>query len=906
MEGDTVEASGKKRFFIMDGNTYIYRAFYAIEELSTSTGIPTNAVFGFTRLLLKLLLEDKPDYMVVAFDTAAPTFRHKEFAEYKADRPEMPDPLVQQLPIIREVIEAFNVSILEQPGYEADDIIGTLAKKAEAVGMEAIIVTGDKDALQLVSPDIKVCPYSFRGFFPEGFVFDEQVVKERHGVEPDKMTDMMGLMGDKIDNIPGVPGIGKKTAPKLIEQFGSLEELLEHVDDIKSEKQKQLLKEYADQALLSKRLATIDVQVPIHADLEDFLITNPDRDKVFEIFRRLEFRKFIRDLDLAQEKDVEVKYHTIFSESDLDDLADQLKRVPEFVIDIETDGLNPITSGIVGISVSFQPHEAYYIPVSHRYMGAPKQLDVGSALDKLKPVLSNPAIGKIGQNIKYDLQVLQKHGAELTGISFDTMLASYLLNPSARGHDLSTMSMDRLGHKMVPIEDLIGKGKNQITMDEVDIQRASEYSCEDADITLQLKSQLEPELQNYGLESVFREIELPLVPVLAGMEMVGIKVDTDYLKGVSGKLAKRLDALTDRIYELAGEEFNINSPKQLSQILFEKLRLPPGKRTKTGYSTNEAELERLSAAGHELPSVILEYRGIAKLKSTYVDALPESINPETGRVHTSFNQAVTETGRLSSSNPNLQNIPIRTEEGRQIRRAFIPGGEYSLLLAADYSQIELRMLAHLSGDGTLIEAFQKDEDIHSRTAALIFGLPLDQITSDMRRQAKTINFGVIYGMGAFRLARELGISLSDAQRFIDSYFQTYSGVRSYFDKVISFARENGYVTTISGRRRRIPEINSRNRNAREFAERTAINTPVQGSAADLIKLAMIKIAELFRTGNLKSKLLLQVHDELVFEVSETELDMVKEKVCSLMEAALPLEVPVKVDVGIGKNWLEAK
>jgi DNA polymerase-1 len=539
-------------------------------------------------------------------------------------------------------------------------------------------------------------------------------------------------------------------------------------------------------------------------------------------------------------------------------------------------------------------------------MGAPKQLDVGSVLDKLKPVLSNPAIGKIGQNIKYDLQVLQKHGAELTGISFDAMLASYLLNPSARGHDLSTMSMDRLGHKMVPIEDLIGKGKNQITMDEVDIQRASEYSCEDADITLQLKSQLEPELQNYGLESVFREIELPLVPVLAGMEMVGIKVDTDYLKGVSGKLAKRLDALTDRIYELAGEEFNINSPKQLSQILFEKLRLPPGKRTKTGYSTNEAELERLSAAGHELPSVILEYRGIAKLKSTYVDALPESINPETGRVHTSFNQAVTETGRLSSSNPNLQNIPIRTEEGRQIRRAFIPGGEYSLLLAADYSQIELRMLAHLSGDGTLIEAFQKDEDIHSRTAALIFGLPLDQITSDMRRQAKTINFGVIYGMGAFRLARELGISLSDAQRFIDSYFQTYSGVRSYFDKVISFARENGYVTTISGRRRRIPEINSRNRNAREFAERTAINTPVQGSAADLIKLAMIKIAELFRTGNLKSKLLLQVHDELVFEVSETELDMVKEKVCSLMEAALPLEVPVKVDVGIGKNWLEAK
>lgn len=896
----------KKRFFIMDGNAYIYRAFYAIEGLSTSTGIPTNAVFGFTRLLLKLLFDDKPDYIVIAFDTAGPTFRHEEYAEYKADRPEMPSPLVQQLPIIREVIDALNIPILEQSGYEADDIIGTVAKKAEAAGMEVIIVTGDKDALQLVSPNIKVNPYSFRGFFEPGFVFDRQAVKERHGVEPDKVTDLMGLMGDKIDNIPGVPGIGKKTAPQLIEQFGSLEELLDHADEVKSEKQKQLLKEYREQALLSKRLATVDVNVPINLDFKSCEMKDFDQSKLMNLFRRLEFRQFIRELDLSQKKDVEVKYHTILTESDLDDLVSKLKQRTDFAVDTETNGLDPVTSDIVGISIAFQPHEAYYIPVSHRYIGVPEQLPLELVANKLKPLLSDSSIGKIGQNIKYDLQILKRCGIELSNISFDTMLASYILNPSARGHNLSDLAMEYLGHKMIPIQDLIGKGKNQITMDEVDVERASEYACEDADITLQLKSDLEPDLHKYELESVFREIELPLIPVLAEMEMAGIRVNTKYLKELSGKLSKQLDSLTKKIYELAGEEFNINSPKQLGEILFEKLGLPPGKRTKTGYSTNEAELERLSAAGYELPSLILEFRSIAKLKSTYVDALPEQINPKTGRVHTFFNQAVTETGRLSSSKPNLQNIPIRTEEGREIRRAFIPGEECSLLLAADYSQIELRMLAHLSGDATLIEAFRNNEDIHSRTASLIFGLPLDQIMPNMRRQAKTINFGIIYGMGAFRLARELEISHGDAQRFIDSYFKTYSGVKSYFDGVIEFARENGYVTTISGRRRRIPEINSRNRNTREFAERTAINTPVQGSAADMIKLAMIKIDEFFRSENLKSRLLLQVHDELVFEVHEAELDKIQLNVCSLMEGALPLDVPVKVDVGVGKDWLEAK
>lgn len=908
MEIEAARSSEKKKFFIIDGNAYIYRAFYAIPELSTSTGIPTNAVFGFASLMLKLLREDKPDYIVVAFDTPGPTFRHKEFAEYKADRPPMPDPLAQQFPIIKEMLEAFNFRILEQPGYEADDVIGSLAKKVEAAGMEAFIVTGDKDAFQLVSSNVKVYPCGFRGMQAEGFVFDEQVVKEKHGVNPDKITDIMGLIGDKIDNIPGVPGIGEKTAPQLINQFGSLENLLEHIDDVKSESHKRLLREYRDQALLSKRLATIDVSLSMQFDLESCKISDFNRDKLMALFRRLEFRKFMQELNLSapQQEKVEVNYRVILTEPDLDDLVEKLKNASEFAVDTETSGLDTLTSELVGISIAIQPHEAYYIPVSHRYMGVPKQLPIQYVIDRLKPMLSDPGIGKIGQNIKYDLEVLKCHGVQLSGINFDTMLASYVLNPSARGHDLTTLAMDYIGHKMIPIEDLIGKGKSQITMDEVEIERVCEYSCEDADITLQLKQYLEPELQKNDLMPVFREIELPLIPVLADMEMTGFKLDTAVLAGISDKLAGQLENLTKRIYGLAGEEFNINSPKQLGQILFDKLRLPAGKKTKMGYSTNEAELERLAAAKYELPSAILGYRSMAKLKSTYVDALPQAINSKTGRVHTSFNQAVTETGRLSSSNPNLQNIPIRTEEGREIRGAFIPGEEGSYILTADYSQIELRMLAHLSGDATLMEAFQKGEDIHSRTASLIFGVPLDQITPDMRRQAKTVNFGVIYGMGSFRLARELDISLSEAQRFIDSYFRTYYGVKTYFDGVVSFAREKGYVTTISGRRRRIPEINSRDRNIREFAERAAMNTPVQGSAADLIKVAMIKIAEFIRANSMRSKLLLQVHDELIFEAPEAELDVLRHNVCPLMEKAIPLNVPVKVDVGVGKNWLEAK
>lgn len=909
-----MEENNKKQFYIIDGNAYVYRSFYAIKGLATSTGFPTNAIYGFVSLLLKILHENKPDYLAIAFDTQAPTFRHKEFAYYKADRPEMPDPLVQQFPIIKDILKAFNIAVIEQQGYEADDIIGTLAKKAEALGIDVVIVTGDKDALQLINENIKVRPYIVRGASDQNFIYDESEVEKRYGVAPNKITDLLGLMGDTSDSIPGIPGIGEKTAGELLTQFESLEDLIEHVDKVKNERRRELIKQYSDQAILSKRLATINVYVPIEVDFGNYKIeissdglpANCNRNELIELFKKLEFNKFLKEINLQEEQvKIDAEYKIIFSETDLDELVNKLKESSEFAIDTETSGLDPLTSDIVGISIAIRPHEAYYIPISHTYIGVPTQLSLELVIDKLKPILEDHNIGKIGQNIKYDLQVLRHYGIELSGITFDTMIASYVLNPSSRGHSLDNLAMTLLDHKMIPIEDLIGKGKDQINLSEVEIERVCNYSCEDADITLQLKNLMEPKLKQSELEGVFKGIELPLISVLADMEMTGVKIDTEWLDKLSIDLSKQLDDLTKEIYSLAGQEFNINSTQQLGDILFSKLKLPTGKKTKTGYSTNEAELKRLSDEGYELPSRILQYRTIAKLKSTYIDALPGYINPKTGRVHTTFNQAVTETGRLSSSNPNLQNIPIKTEEGKEIRRAFISEDGY-LIMSVDYSQIELRMLAHLSKDPILIEAFNKGEDIHSSTAALIFGLPKDQITSDMRRKAKTVNFGIIYGISAFRLSKDLGISTSEAQEFIDSYFKTYFGVKTYLDEVLKFARKNGYVTTISGRRRFIPEICAQDKVQRESAERTAINTPVQGSAADLIKIAMINIANFIKSEKLSSRLILQIHDELVFEVLEDELEIMKSTVCSLMENSLTLDIPLKVDVGVGKNWLEAK
>ncbi|MGB9596569.1 MAG: DNA polymerase, partial [Candidatus Poribacteria bacterium] len=624
---------------------------------------------------------------------------------YKADRPGMPDDLASQVPKIKEILSAISIPIIEEPGFEADDVIGTLAKKAEKLNMEVVIVTSDKDAFQLVSPNIKIKPYGFQRGQDENYTYGESEVKERFGVPPDKITDLLGLMGDQSDNIPGVPSIGPKTAEKLLGQFLNLEDLLDNVEKVENERIRNILKQFADQARLSKKLATLDQSVQIDLNIDNYkldltprsLPAKCDEDKLLSIFQELEFRKFIKDIDLSpkQEKKIEKKYNIIFSESELKELIEKLKNAKEFALDTETNSLDPISADLVGISISLEPYSAYYIPISHNYLGVPAQLPLGLVIGELKPILEDTNIHKIGQNVKFDLQVLRKYGINLKGISFDTMIASYVINPLSK-HDLDVMALELLNYKKIPIEDLIGKGKNQITLDQVEIEKVAEYSCEDADITLQLKNLMQDKLREYGLEAVFNEIELPLIPVLADMEITGIKIDTEWLKNLSDRIGKQLEILITKIYELAGEEFNINSPQQLGKILYDKLKLPTGKKTKTGgYSTNEAELIKLAQAGYELPSVMLEYRGLSKLKSTYVDALPLTINPKTGRIHTSFNQAVTETGRLSSSNPNLQNIPIRTDLGKEIRRAFIPEKERCLLLSADYSQIELRMLGHL-------------------------------------------------------------------------------------------------------------------------------------------------------------------------------------------------------------------
>ncbi len=910
-----METTEKKKFFIIDGNAYVYRSFHAIRELATSTGVPTNAIFGFMNMMMKILREEKPEYLAIAFDTSTPTFRHVEFADYKKDRPGMPDELAQQFPMIKQILQSLCIPIVEKPGFEADDIIGTLAKKAESMGMDVIIVTSDKDAFQLVSPNIKIRPYGFRGIKEEDFTYDENEVINKYGIPPSKITDLLGLMGDTSDSIPGVPNIGPKTASTLLNQFDSIEVMLDHLDEVKNERIRELLRQYAEQAKLSKKLATLDTFVSIDTNLDNYSIdisdsglpANCKQGELLDIFQNLEFRKFIKEFNLTPEQvKVEKKYHTILSESDINDLIKKLSESKEFAVDTETNGIDPLTAELVGISISMQPHEAYYIPIQHRYIGVPEQLPMSTVINVLKPILEDQNIGKIGQNIKYDLQIFRNYGIDLKGISFDTMIASYVINPLSK-HDLNTMALEILNHKMITIEELIGKGKDQRTMDEVEIERVSEYSCEDADITLQLKNIMQSQLKEYGLEHVFHEIELPLISVLADMEMKGIKIDINWLKSLSKNLNNRLELLTSEIYKLAGEEFNINSTQQLSKILYEKMNMPTGKKTKSGgYSTNEAELAKLADAGYELPIKILNYRTLAKLKNTYIDALPQSINPKTGRVHTSFNQAVTETGRLSSSNPNLQNIPVRTEEGKQIRQAFVPDRDCCFLVTMDYSQIELRMLAHLSKDKALTEAFINNLDIHSSTASLIFDVPISDVTSEMRRQAKTINFGIIYGMGAFRLANDLGITNAEAQNFINEYFETYSGVRRYFDEMIDFAKKNGYVTTISGRRRFIREINSSDHSMRSLGERIAINTPVQGSAADMIKLAMIKIANLIKSEGWETELLLQVHDELIFEIPEHELEKAIPQIKLFMENALELDVPIKVDVGIGKSWLEAK
>ncbi len=888
-----------EKIFLIDGSAFLYRAFHAIRSLSTSKGHPTNATFGFARILLKLLKDHNPEYAAIMFDVQGPTFRHRLYDQYKANRPPMPDELGVQIPDIKKMVKAMNIPIVEKQGFEADDLVGTYSKIAQKKGFQVVMVTGDKDFIQLITDKCTLWDPM------KDTITDAQKVRDEMGIEPLQFVDVLGLAGDSSDNIPGVRGIGPKTAVKLIARFGSIEKLYENIDELKTKKKLyENLCKSRDIVLLSRRLAAIDTDVAVARGIEDFRLEGPDTKKLFEIFREFEFKTLAAQF--AQKADKSQKLYKLISQTqELEKLAHVLENKKIFAIDTETTSKNPMEAGLVGISFSFRENHGFYIPVGHTES---KDIDQPSSQDILrifKPVLENPDIRKVGQNIKYDYIVLKRFGITLRGIAFDTMIASYLLNPSLRGHSLDKIAMDLFGYKTISYEDMTGKGKKQIGFQDVPVEKAVDYAAEDADITFMAFTHFENQLKENNLSDLMEKIEVPLITVLADMEMNGIRVDLNALKHLSNIFGMELADLEKDIYALAGEKFNINSSQQLGAILFEKLKLKTGKKTKkkTGYSTDVEVLTKL-ARTHELPKKLLRYRTVGKLKSTYVDSLQNLVNNETGRIHTSFNQTITATGRLSSSNPNLQNIPVRTEEGRLIRKAFIPE-EGHVLVSGDYSQIELRILAHCASDRILIEAFNNDEDIHKRTALEIFQVLPEFITKQLRDQAKTINFGIIYGMSPFRLAKDLGISRKMAETYIDNYFKRYSGVKKFIDSTIEQAEKTGEVSTIFGRKRRLDDIHSSNANIRNFAKRAAVNTPIQGSAADLIKLAMIKMDKALKENEMKSKMLLSVHDEIIFEAPVEEKDRLISLARDVMENVHPLDVPLRVNFGTGSNWAQA-
>ena len=885
----------KKKLFLIDGNSYCYRAYYAIKELRNSKGQPTNAIYGFVLMLKKLMSSQSPDYMAVAFDLKGPTFRHKKFKEYKIKRKPMPDDLVSQMPLIKDMVRAYNIPIFEKEGFEADDVLATIARKAAKKDIEVYIVTGDKDILQLIDENIKVC-----STHKEGLVYDKENVKERFsGLGPESITDFMALAGDQSDNIPGVRGIGEKTAIELIKEFYDIDNLYKNLDSVKSDSRKKILADGEESARMSKELAIIDADVSIEVDIESMQMEAPDSKNLLGLFKAFEFRTLAKEI-AGNDSGIRRKasYETIVNKEEFDKFLKELKKQKEFVLDFETTSPNPLEAVPIGLSFCWKPGSAHYVALNG------EGVELKYAFKALKSILEDEKIRKIGQNIKYEKLILSNYGIELKGIYFDTMIASYLLNPSKMNHNLDDLAFEHLDHKMISMSDLVGTGKKKIGMDQVPLEKVSEYSCEDSDATLRLKEIFEKELFDKELDELFKKIELPLVDVLSEMERNGVKIDARLLKKTSVEIEKELEDLVTSIYKIAGKEFNINSPKQLSQILFVDLQLPVIKKTKTGYSTDVGVLQSL-ALEHPLPKEILRYRELSKLKSTYVDALPEMVNPRTGRLHTSFNQTVTATGRLSSSNPNLQNIPIKTEQGRLVRKAFI-AEKGNLILSCDYSQIELRILAHLSGDEELVSAFEKDKDVHVHTASLIFDVEEKDVSPEQRSTAKTVNFGIVYGISAFGLSRSLQADPASAQLFIDSYFERYPRVKLYMEDKIEEARDAGYVTTLFNRRRYIPEINTGSVREQQQAERIAINAPIQGSAADLIKIAMIDIHDEIRKKGLSSIMTLQVHDELVFEVPEKEMKLMQDLVKTRMEQAVKLAVPVKVSVKYGKNWMEMK
>jgi DNA polymerase-1 len=882
---------------LVDGTALVYRSHYAFirRPLVNSSGKNVSAVYGFASSLIKLLEDLDPTHIAVAFDRPEPTFRHEAYEEYKATREEMPVELVDQLPLVRELVDSFRIPVLEEPGYEADDLIGTLAAAAREDGVRTVIVSGDKDFFQLVDGSVTVYdPAKSVEYTVEG-------VEEKFGVPPSQVVEVLGLMGDSSDNVPGVPGIGKKTATDLVSRFGSIEGVLEHIDDISGAKRKENLKEFGEQALMSRDLVTIDLAAPVEYREEALRRAPLDAERVGSFLREQEFPSLLKAVATDSAPDTS-GYTVVRTKKALKPLVAALRTAKGFAIDLETTSLDPHTAEIVGVSVSHTEGEAFYIPVGH---SEGRSLDREFVLESLRPALTDPDVPKLGQNIKFDYEVLLQHGIEVLPLSFDTMIASYLLDPGRRQHGLSALALEHLDVRMRPIEELIGKGSEQLSFADVGVEEATDYACADADITLRLAGILRAGLKDEGLEGLLSEVEMPLVPVLAAMELTGVALDTGFLEHLAGDFGRDIEGLRERVCESAGVEFNLDSPKQVGTVLFEKLELPRGRRTKTGYSTDTNVLERLRGV-HEVPELILEYRQLRKLQTGYLEALPKLVNPATRRVHTSFNQTVAATGRLSSSNPNLQNIPIRTDIGRQIRRAFVaaPG---RLLLSVDYSQIELRIMAHLSGDEALVAAFHAGKDVHRSTAGLIFGVDEDEVSAEQREWAKTVNFGIMYGMGRFGLARRLGVGTDEAEEFIDLYFDTYPGVREYTARVVEAAAETGYATTMLGRRRPITGLDSANTRVRGMAERVAVNTPIQGSAADLIKVAMIGVDRRLRKDGLPCSMVLQVHDELVFELDEDALDDVTAAVREEMEhpEGFELSVPVLSNAASGTNWFEA-
>ncbi|MGD9384948.1 MAG: DNA polymerase I [Thioalkalispiraceae bacterium] len=892
------------KLILVDGSSYLFRAYHVMRDFSNSKGEPTGAIYGVINMMKRLKKDYPDDHIAVVFDAKGKTFRNDMYPQYKANRPPMQDELRVQIKPIHEIIEAMGFPLLCVDGVEADDVIGTLAQQASEQGLETIISTGDKDMAQLVNDHVTLI-----NTMTETSMDHEGVIK-KFGVKPEQIIDYLTLIGDTSDNIPGVPKVGPKTAVKWLEQYGTLENIIKHADEIKG-KVGENLRASLEQLPLSKQLVTIKRDVELDVTPDELLLREPDNEVLRKNFSRYEFRTWLEQvLDVNSgsaagvDSQPEKSYQTVLEQKQLDEWLNRIKKARLFAFDLETTSLDYMQAKIVGIALADNAGQAAYIPVAHDYMDAPTQLERDEVLKQLKPVLEDPKQLKLGQNLKYDMSVLANYGIELNGVAFDTMLESYVLDSTASRHDMDTLALRHLSHKTIHYEDVAGKGAKQIGFNEVSIEVASEYAAEDADITFQLHEKLWPQLEKHkSLVKVFNEIELPLIPVLSRMERNGVLIDKDKLDKQSQQISKRLAELEQQAYKEAGEEFNLGSPKQIQTILFDKLGLPVISKTPKGQpSTAEPVLQEL-AENYALPHLILETRGLAKLKSTYTDKLPEMINPETGRVHTSYHQAVAATGRLSSSEPNLQNIPIRSEEGRRIRQAFIAEPGYKFV-AADYSQIELRIMAHLSGDKGLLQAFAAGEDIHRATASEVFAGG-GEVTAEQRRSAKAINFGLIYGMSAFGLAKQLGVGRAEAQSYIDLYFSRYPGVKDYMDKTRELARDQGYVETVFGRRLYLHEINSSNAMRRQYAERTAINAPMQGTAADIIKRAMIKLDGIIVGRTLDMKMIMQVHDELVFEVSENILDSCMDIIRDAMVEAASLSVPLTVDIGVGNDWEQA-